>query len=81
MSNPSINYEVWVHKAADTWHQILNGEDPHFAEKEEAEAKAEEVQEREDTHKVIVIERRMCAELHGPALLDQPPMISNSKKK
>lgn len=77
----SETYEIWVLKAAGTWHQILEGDDPVFSRKKRAYAVAGSVSQKEDTVEVKVVERCEVLSLNGPALLDEKPTSPRVKSR
>ena len=66
-------FEVWVHKADDTWHQILDTDDvPVFLNEKRALAIMGKIACREDTVETVMFERMVRSRLNGPALVDRP---------
>ena len=79
------SFEIWIHRDTDTWHQIMENDEPAFASEKRALAIAGKVSQDNDVVEVLVIERteRLC--LNGPARLSpstgfKPAKLAPKKK-
>ncbi len=83
-------FEVWLHKVnehpdtgelSDTWHQILDGEDPAFPTEKRAMAVGGRVAQRDEVIEVVVIRRSLCMRLNGPSVPPSVPPATQKPKK